>query len=111
MVLRGDEAWGSGTPPTSSRLVPYAGFGLGAFRLSMDLAERGLGLSKEREQRKTRLFAGLGYRAAPYLTMALEYRALPAGDPLLSFDLGGLAFDVDNPFQDHNVSLKLRYRF
>jgi hypothetical protein len=110
-LLRDDEAWASGAPAGSSRLVPYAGFGIGAFRLSMNLAERGLGLSRERKQRQLRVFAGLGYRATPNLTTNLEYRALPAGDPPLSLDLGGLAFDLDNPFQDHNVTLKVRYRF
>ncbi len=110
-LLRDDEAWASGAPAGASRLVPYAGFGIGAFRLSMNLAERGLGLSKERGQRELRVFAGLGYALAPDLTTNLEYRALPAGDPPYSLDLGGLAFDVDNPFQDHNVSLRLRYSF
>jgi hypothetical protein len=111
LFLRKNEAWGTGTPPTSARLTPYAGFGIGAFRLSMDLAEHGLGLSKESTQRKTRLFAGLGYRAAPNLTMNLEYRTLLTGEPLFTLDFGGLAFDVDSRFQDHTVNLKVRYRF
>ncbi len=110
-MLRGDEAWASGAPAGVSRLVPYAGFGLGVFRLSMNLAERSFGLSKERWQKSLRVFGGLGYALAPGLTTNLEYRALPTGDSPRSFDLGGLAFDLDNPFQDHNVSLKLRYRF
>jgi opacity protein-like surface antigen len=110
-LLRDDEAWAGGAPAGSSLFVPYAGFGFGAFRLSMNLAERGFGLSKERRQRKLRVFAGLGYALAPSLTTNLEYRALPVGDPMVSLDLGGLAFDLDNPFQDHNVSLKLRYGF
>lgn len=111
LLLRRDEAWGTGTPATPSRLVPYAGFGIGVFKLSMNLAERDLGLTKEKKQRKTRVFAGLGYQATPNLTLNLEYRALPAGEPLFTLDLRGLAFDVDNPFQDHNVNLKVRYRF
>ena len=110
-LLRDDEAWASGAPAGASRLVPYAGFGLDAFRLSMNLAARTLGLSKERKQNKLRVFGGLGYVLASNLTTNLEYRALPIGDPPISLDLGGLAFDLDNPFQDHNVSLKLRYSF
>ncbi len=111
LLLRRNEAWGTGTPATSSPLVPYAGFGIGVFKLSMNLAERDLGLTKEKKQRKTRVFAGLSYQAGPNLTLNLEYRALPAGDPLFTLDLRGLAFDVDNPFQNHNVNLKARYRF
>lgn len=110
-LLNDEEAWASGAPAGASRLVPYAGVGLGAFRLSMNLAERTLGLSKERKQNTLRVFGGLGYALAPNLTTNLEYRALPAGDPAVSLDIGGLAFDLDNPFQDHNVSLKLRYSF
>ena len=110
-LLRDDEAWASWAPAGVSRLVPYAGFGLGVFRLSMNLAERSFGLSKERRQKSLRVFGGLGYALAPGLTTNLEYRALPIGDPPLSLGLGGLAFDLDNPFQNHNVSLKLRYRF
>ncbi len=107
-LLRNDEAWASGAPAGASPFVPYAGFGLGAVRLSMNLAERTLGLSKVRKQNTLRVFGGLGYALAPNLTTNLEYRALPAGDPALSLDLGGLAFDLDNPSQDHNVSVKLR---
>ena len=110
-LLSDDEAWASGAPTGTSRFVPYAGVGLGAFRLSMNLAERTLGLSKERKQDTLQVFGGLGYALAPNLTTNLEYRALPAGDPAVSLDIGGLAFDLDNPFQDHNVSLKLRYSF
>jgi hypothetical protein len=94
-----------------SRLVPYAGLGIGAIKLSMKLGNRDLVLGKEKGERQSRVFAGLGYAIAPNMTLGLEYRALAGGDPLVSVDLGGLAFDIDNPFEDHDVYLRLGYRF
>ena len=100
-----------GSPDGGSRLIPYAGLGVGVIALSMDLGSRDLVLVKEKRERRSRVFAGLGYALAPELTLGLEYRARAGGDPLVSVDLGGLSFDLDDPFEDHDVTLNARYRF
>jgi len=106
----GPDTYG-GAPDGGSGFVPYAGLGVGVLALSMDLGSRDLVLVKEKRERRSRVFAGLGYALSPELTLGLEYRARAGSDPLVSVDLGGLSFDLDDPFADHDVTLSARYRF
>ncbi len=90
-------------------LLPYAGVGLGPFRLSMDLRDLDVWLIRDKSTRRSRAFAGIGYSPLPNLDLNLEYRALANGKPLLALDLGNLSLDIDNPFEVQTVALTVNY--
>jgi opacity protein-like surface antigen len=92
-------------------LLPYAGIGLGPFKLSMDLDDLDVWLAKDKSSRRSRAFAGIGYTPLPDLNLNLEYRALAAGEPLFALDLGNLSLDIDTPFEIQTVALTVNYRF
>lgn len=93
----------------SSTLRVYSGLGLGFVQLSMDLGEPGVLWAKDKSTRRSRVFTGLVYAISPNLLLGVEYRAMAAGVPLYALYLGGQRFELDNPFQDHLVDLKLSY--
>ncbi len=91
-------------------LLPYAGIGLGPFKLSVDLRDRDFWLVKDKSTRRLRAFAGISYTPLPNLDLILEYRALANGEPLFALDLGDLSLDVDTPFAVQTVALTVDYR-
>ena len=93
----------------SSALRIYSGLGLGFVQVSMNLDDPGIIWTKDKSTRRSRFFTGLVYAISPNLLFGVEYRAVAAGVPLFALDLGGQRFELDNPFQDHLVDLKLRY--
>lgn len=103
---RGAAPWPSppAAPDDRYLLLPYAGFGLGPFKLSMDLRDLDLRLGKDKSSRRPRAFAGIGYEPWPDLRLGLEYRTVTNGESLFGLD-------ADNPFAVQNVSLTARYRF
>lgn len=92
-----------------SLLLPYAGLGLGPFKLSMDLRDLDVWLAKDKSTRRSRAFAGFSYTPLPNLDLNLEYRALANGEPLFALDLGNLSLDIDNPFEVQTVALTVNY--
>jgi hypothetical protein len=87
----------------------YSGLGLGVVQLSMDFGEPGVRWAKDKSTRKSRVFTGFTYALSRNLMLGVEYRALATGAPLFALELGGQRFELDNPFQDHLVDLKLSY--
>lgn len=109
--LRSRAAHRGGTAPDErDLLLPYAGVGLGPFKLSVDLGDLDVWLAKDKSTRRSRAFAGLRYSPLPNLDLNLEYRALANGEPLLALDLGNLSLDIDSPFEVQTVALTVNYR-
>ena len=104
--LTGD-GWAALEEP--SLLLPYAGVGLGPFKLSMDLRDLDVWLAKDKSTRRSRAFAGFSYTPLPNLDLNLEYRALANGEPLFAVDLGNLSLNIDNPFEVQTVALTVNY--
>ncbi len=106
-------AWRHGDPTRQedplSALRLYTGLGLGAVQLSMDVGDTAVRWAKDKSTLRSRVFTGLTYDLSENLMLGMEYRALAVGEPLFALDLGGQHFELDNPFQDHVVDLKLSY--
>ncbi len=91
--------------------VPYAGFGIGKIKASMDLSTQGVVLKKDKGfGSKSRVILGLGYEFAPRATLGLEYRALASDDPLFSANIGGGTFDVNAKYTKQYIYMQLRHR-
>lgn len=103
---RGAAPWPSPPPAPDDRylLLPYAGFGVGPFKLSMSLRDLDLRLRKDKSSRRPRAFAGIGYEPWPDLRLGLEYRTVTNGE-------SPFGLDADNPVAVQSVSLTARYRF
>ncbi len=87
-------------------IAAYAGVGRGLLRLSMDLGSGDINLSKEKRDRRDRLFVGMFYTVAPRTNLGLEYRALTGDDAF-----GQSAAEARSGLDDHSVLVNFQYRF
>jgi OmpA-OmpF porin, OOP family len=92
------------------RWTPYVGLGVGGARLAADhLAAAGVDAANGSATKPAyQGIAGVSYRAAPNISLALDYRYFATLDPTFT----GAAGAVFTPhYHTHNVLLSVTYRF
>ncbi len=93
----------------NSRIVPYAGLGVGGAHLDID--NLGIGGTTMRDEATTVAYQGLlgaSYALTPALLLSLDYRYFRTHGA--EFDTAA-GLDIETDFASHNLLLGIRYQF